>query len=359
MRLEPSREHRSGRIIRESDPLNVESPLGGSDAFLTPTADFYIRNHFGEPQLDPAAWRLAVSGSVSAPFRISLAELRRMPGVTKVATLECAGNGRVFLVPRAKGLLWGDGAVGTAEWVGVPLRVLLDRAQIEANAIEVILEGADSGQTREEPLTPGPIAYARSIPLAKVDDVLLAYAMNGAPLEASHGSPLRAVVAGWYGMASVKWLQRIIVTTKPFAGYFQTLEYATFERHEGGPTLVGLTVNAVKAQITEPPRGATLPGGPVVVRGMAWAGEALVTRVEFSSDDGQTWADAAMEGEPIRHAWRRWSIPWRAPIETRECRLMARAHDDQGRVQPLIRNLDDRTYRINHVIPVEVKIRPT
>ena len=348
---------KSGLIVREADPLNLETPLGQADSFLTPNDQFYVRNHFGVPGLDPTSWRLVVTGSVERPFTIGLNELKALPAEVRTVTLECAGNGRVFLVPKVKGLLWGDGAVGTAEWLGVSLRTLLDRSGIKPAAVEVTLEGADSGQVNEEPRTPGLISYTRSVPLAKVNDVLLAYAMNGADLEPNHGRPVRAIVGGWYAMASVKWLSRIIVTDQPFQGYFQTLEYSTFERWDDIPSLVGLTGNAVKAQIIHPIRGETLASGSdFMVEGKAWAGEAAISRVEFSGDGGQTWTDARLIGDPVRHAWREWLVIWKTPDRPGHYALMARATDDQGRIQPTGRDPDLRTYMIHHVIPVEVRV---
>src|SRR5262249_49811328 len=159
----------------------------------------------------------------------------KLPSRTIPALLECAGNGRAFLVPRARGVAWQLGAVGTAEWTGVPLSAILDRAGVRAGAVEVILEGADSGEFREDPQAPGPIHCARSLPLEKArqQEVLLAYRMNGAEITAAHGYPLRAVVPGWYGMASVKWLTRLVVSDRPFQGFFQSIDYTYFERRHG------------------------------------------------------------------------------------------------------------------------------
>ena len=149
------------------------------------------------------------------------------------ATLECAGNSRVFLVPKVKGTQWELGAVGNAEWTGVSLGELLRQAGVKSGAIEVILEGADSGAIAEPPRPAGKIHFARSIPLGKaMDDVLLAFRMNGQPLAPAHGFPLRAIVPGWYGMAAVKWLQRVVVTDRPFNGYYQTVDYAFWKKDD-------------------------------------------------------------------------------------------------------------------------------
>ncbi len=345
-----------GLIVRETSPRNLETPVGALGAGLTPTHRFYVRNHFDVPRLDAQSWRLRVEGAVRKPFDLTLAELRALPATTMVALLECAGNGRIALVPKAKGLLWDAGAVGNAEWVGVPLGALLDRAGVQPGAVEVILAGADSGAVADEPKTPGVIPYARSLPIAKARDVLIATRMNGADLTPDHGYPARAVVPGWYGMASVKWLARVIITERPFAGYFQTLEYSVFEPVGGVPSLVAVGENAVKAQITRPGLGEVVPTGRVyAVRGLAWAGEADVVRVEVSTDDGQTWGDARLVGVSARHTWRPWEWTWAVPERPGPHRLMARATDDRGRTQPLEREQRLRTYMIHHVVPVEVE----
>jgi DMSO/TMAO reductase YedYZ molybdopterin-dependent catalytic subunit len=346
-------------ILRESEPRNLESPFSSLDRFITPNEEFYVRNHFAVPKLDASDWRLKIEGVVGRPFEIGRDELRRMPSQTMTAMLECAGNGRVLLVPRAKGVLWESGAVSNAEWIGVPLKALLERAGIRDGAVEVILEGEDKGKIEEEPKSPGEIHFARSVPLGKaLGDVLLAYKMNGEELSANHGYPVRAVVPGWYGMASVKWLSRVIVTDRPFAGYFQTLDYSIFEMREGVPTLVPLTENAVKAQIARPARDEVVPKGQEYrVYGAAWAGESSVAKVEISTDGGESWSVASLLGQPLRHAWRLWEWTWRTPETQGRRSLMARATDRRGRTQPSQRDPNLRTVMIHHVVPVEVIVK--
>src|SRR5262249_7260105 len=191
-------------------------------------------------------------------------ELRKMASHTQPALLECSGNSRVFLKPPQAGIRWEQGAVGTAEWTGVPLAELLRRAGVKDGAVEVILEGADKGEFREpNPRTPGVIPYARSLSLqnARRPEVLLAYQMNGKDLPPNHGFPVRAVVPGWYGMASVKWLTRIVVTDRPFQGYFQTFQYTVWERRDGQPTLVPVTEMQVKAHIARPALNEVVAAG--------------------------------------------------------------------------------------------------
>src|SRR5881396_4150711 len=224
---------RDGRIIRGEAPLNLETPFETLENFLTPTESFYVRTDFPIPSIDRDAWWLRIEGEVENSFVINYEELLELESVTIPATLECAGNNRSLLERKVKGVQWGLGAVGTAEWTGVPLSILLDRAEVKPEAREVILEGADEGVLEEPKRPPGIVKFARSIPLLKArTDVLLAYQMNGSDLPPEHGFPLRAIVPGWYAMASIKWLQRVIVTDRPFTGYYQTMDYAFCKRRE-------------------------------------------------------------------------------------------------------------------------------
>jgi DMSO/TMAO reductase YedYZ molybdopterin-dependent catalytic subunit len=266
----------------------------------------------------------------------------------------------VFLVPAVRGLQWGFGAVGNAEWTGIPLSALLDRAKLKPGAREVVLVGADSGMIAADPATPGVIPYDRGIPLEKArrPEVLLAWAMNGQPLTPSHGAPLRAVVGGWYGMASVKWLTRIVVTDRPHQGYWQTFDYSYFDRKDGLPALAPLTAMQPKASVGRPAVGEVIPAGnPYTVRGAAWAGEAAVEKVEVSADGGASWASAKLLGDPKPFCWRLWEYAWAVPDKPGPVSLLARATDANGATQPDKRDPDRRTYMINHLVPVDVTVR--
>jgi DMSO/TMAO reductase YedYZ molybdopterin-dependent catalytic subunit len=300
-----------------------------------------------------------VEGKVHKPIELTLAELRDFESQTETVTMECAGNGRSELVPKVKGVQWNIGAVGNAQWRGVRLRDLLARAGADASATEVILEGADRGEIKEPPRPPGEIQYARSLPIAKAsDDVLLAYEMNGAPLTPEHGFPLRAVVPGWFGMASVKWLQRIIVTDKPFSGYYQTVDYGYWESRDGLPELKPLREMQVKAQIAQPRAGEVIDGGVRYrVHGAAWAGENELAKVEISTDSGVTWKEAELFGERAPYAWRFWQYDWLVPQQSGTCALVARATDSAGRTQPAERVAAYGSYVVNHLLPLEVTIR--
>ena len=346
-------------ITRSEEPLNLEMPFAQLREFVTPNEKFYVRCHFPVPQIDPAAWKLRIEGAVNDALALTLDELKKLPQHTIAATMECAGNGRSHLEPKVKGVAWDIGAVGNAEWRGVSLRDVLERAGTGSDAREVVLEGADRGAIKEPPRPPGEIHYARSVPLEKATaDVLLAFEMNGAPLTPEHGFPLRVVVPGWFGMASVKWLQRIVVTRERFNGYYQSIDYTYWQDRDGMPTLVPLAEMRVKAQIARPQMGEVIGAGEKYrVHGAAWGGEDEVAKVEFSDNEGASWTSATLLGDAQKNAWRFWEFDWKAPSRPGDCVLMARATDSVGRTQPPHRIQEYGTYMINHVLPIRVRVR--
>jgi DMSO/TMAO reductase YedYZ molybdopterin-dependent catalytic subunit len=347
----------AGLIIRQKEPNNLETPFDELDSFLTPMELFYIRSHFPTPKLEIASYQLHVDGAVRNPFSLSYNELRDMPSETRVATLECAGNSRVFLVPQAEGAQWELGAVGNAEWTGVPLGALLERAGMEENACEVVLEGADQGTPKEPPIPPGPISYARSLPRDKAiqREVLIAYQMNGRDLPRDHGYPVRAIVPGHYGMASVKWLTRIHAVREPFRGYWQTSDYGYWDHLDGKPVRRALAEMKLKSEIARPRVYETLGANQVyTIFGAAWAGETEVTEIAVSTDGGQTWAKAEFLDPAQRHAWRRWKFDWLTPKKLGQYTLLARAKGADGSVQPDHHDQNYGSYVINHPLPIEV-----
>jgi DMSO/TMAO reductase YedYZ molybdopterin-dependent catalytic subunit len=252
-----------GLITREREPENLEFPFSSLDSYLTPNERFYVRNHFPAPRIDPAAYRLRIEGAVERPLELGLDELRKLSQSKVTATLECAGNTRAFLVPKVSGVQWELGAVSNAEWTGVPLAALLDRARVKTGAVDVVLEGSDRGEPKNDPKPSGSIPYVRGIPLAKArrPEVLIALAMNGVDLPASHGFPARAIVAGYYGMSSVKWLTRIHVVTEPYRGYWQTIDYAYWDRSSGTPVRRPLMEMSVKSLIARPAAQESVKAG--------------------------------------------------------------------------------------------------
>jgi DMSO/TMAO reductase YedYZ molybdopterin-dependent catalytic subunit len=342
------------RKVVTAEPENSETPLEGVRSWVTPTRLFFVRNHFAVPPLDLASWRLHVGGRVKQPRAWTWDELNELPERTVFATVECAGNGRSFLAPRQAGVQWGAGAVGHAEWTGVPLAVVLERSGLEPDACEVLFEGADVGT---EPDHPGPMHFQRSLPLAKAlhPDTLLATRMNGEPLEAAHGHPLRLFVPGWYGVASVKWLRRVEVINSPFRGYFQSVKYTVRRRTEGGLDTEVVGPMVPKSEVVRPRPGEVLGLGGNRVFGVAWAGEEAVSRVQVSTDGGATWHDATLLGPQARYSWTLWEYPWEAESPG-EHAILVRATSAQGRTQPEAHDPLHGGYLIHHTRPVCVRV---
>ncbi|MFE3323842.1 sulfite oxidase [Streptomyces sp. NPDC059176] len=313
-------------------------PLEALAYDVSPPGLHYVLVHYDIPTVrDDAAWRLTVRGRVGTPLDLGAADLRSYEPVTHRVTMECAGNGRARLDPRPVSQPWLLEAIGTADWTGVPLRLLLAEAGVSADAVEVVFTGADHGVERGVEQD-----YRRSLPLAVAtgDDpeVLVAYAMNGAPLPPQHGYPVRLVVPGWYGMAHVKWLRDVTVTDAPFTGFQQTVAY----RYKQAPDDPGEPVARIAPRaLMVPPgfpdfmsRARAVPPGTVELQGRAWSGRAPVVRVEVSPDDGRTWVDAVLDPPAAGHAWawRRWRTTWAATPGSHV--LSVRATDATGGTQP-------------------------
>jgi DMSO/TMAO reductase YedYZ molybdopterin-dependent catalytic subunit len=312
-------------------------PLEALRYDVTPPGLHYVLTHYDIPDADAGRWRLTVGGRVRKPLRLGLADLRSYPAVTERVTMECAGNGRALLAPRPVSQPWLVEAVGTAEWTGVPLRLLLAEAGAEPGSGDVVFTGADHGVERgvEQDYQRG---LALEVALGTDPEVLVAYEMNGAALPPQHGHPLRLVVPGWYGMAHVKWLHDITVTDTPFTGFQQSVAYRLRQKadDEGDP----VTRIAPRALLIPPgfpdfmSRARVVRPGRVPLEGRAWSGRAPVTSVEVSTDEGRSWSEAELEpAGGNRWAWRRWRFDWIAVPGSHV--LSARATDAGGNIQPL------------------------
>jgi DMSO/TMAO reductase YedYZ molybdopterin-dependent catalytic subunit len=343
------------RKVVTAFPENSETPLESVQGWVTPNRLFFVRNHFDVPTIDRAKWRLRVEGCVERPVEWTWDELQQMPARSVFATVECAGNGRSFLQNRVPGVPWGAGAVGHAEWTGVPLRALLERAGVRHGAIEVLCEGMDCGTEEDHP---EPMHFARSLPLAKAldPDTLLAYRMNGELLEMSHGFPVRLFVPGWYGVASVKWLRRIEVLGQPFKGYFQTTKYTVQRRTASGSERTVVGPMAVKSEIIRPQPGAVLGVGTNRLFGVAWAGEEAVAAVELSTDGGAVWNSAELIGPRVPYSWTMWEYLWEVAVPG-PYTVLARAISASGQVQPLEHDSLCGGYQIHHSRPIPVQVQ--
>ena len=350
-----SGETEAGLVLRSADPLNCEtqvSALGGS--MVTPNEHFYVRNHFPAPAIDGASWRLEVGGLVRRPLRLAITDLVNLPAQVQTATLECAGNGRAFLAPPVSGEQWELGAVSTAEWTGVRLAEVLDRAGLKSGAHEVVFRAADRAIDKH---SPGAGRFERSLTLDEVHqaDVLLAYAMNGQPLPIQHGYPLRVIVPGWYGIAAVKWLTEIEVVGRPFGGYFQTEKYVYEWERDGGLEREPVRQMRVRSLITEPDADGEVGIGPLTIRGLAWSGVAPIARVDVSINGG-AWQPARLFGQPSTSSWQRWELQTKVSGPGRIA-LRSRATDGAGRTQPEQPEWNRLGYGNNAIQEVSIRAR--
>ena len=333
---------------------NRGMPLEAMRYDVTPTGLHYLLIHFDIPFVDPSTWTLSVGGATERAFRLTLDEVRALPASTIPVTMECAGNGRARLSPRPLSQPWLHEAIGTAEWTGAPLHLVLEQAGLRDDALEVVFTGADRGIQGEKEQD-----YARSLPVADAirAEVLLAYEMNGRALEPQHGFPLRLLVPGWYGMTSVKWLTGIEVVTEPFEGYQQHEAYR-FQRDDDE---VGDPVSRIQVRALMIPPGIpdfftrvrVVDAGRIEVRGRAWAGGGGVARVEFGVDG--EWRDAMLDPPLGEFAWRGWSCAWNATPGEHE--LSCRATTTDGDVQPLTQPWNVQGVANNHVQIVRVTVR--
>jgi DMSO/TMAO reductase YedYZ molybdopterin-dependent catalytic subunit len=338
-----------------SGPENSETPLGDIRSWVTPNRLYFVRNHFEVPALDAARWQLSVTGCVARPQTWTWDELTSLRERTVFATLECAGNGRSFLQKWVPGVPWGAGAIGHAEWTGIPLRLVLETAGLLPGAREVVFEGFDQGSEPDHPET---MAFARSLPLAKAldADTLLAFRMNGELLEPSHGYPLRLIVPGWYGVASVKWLRRIEVVDRPFHGYFQSAKYNVKRQSPSGKeetVIVGPM--SVKSEIVRPRESECLGIGTNRMFGLAWAGEEAVAGVDISCDGGRSWTTAELIGPQAPYSWTMWEYLWEVAAPG-DYVLLARARSAGGQLQALTHDPLNGGYLIHFCRPRPVRV---
>lgn len=344
-----------GLVVHRSEPLNCETSIAALiGGVVVPNARFYVRNHFPTPTLDLTTWRLDVTGLVDRPLHLSLRDLQNMRSQTLVATLECAGNGRSMLSPPVDGEQWRLGAVSTAEWTGVPLVEVLDRAGPMPDASSIVLRGADTGNV---PGLGEPIRFERGLSLddARGCEALLAYAMNGEPLPLQHGYPLRVIVPGWYSVTSVKWLTEIDVTASAFEGFFQAQRYVYEWEQDGRTVLEPVRLQQVRSVITEPTDDDDVSVGDVVIRGVAWSGAAPIDSVDVSIGGGP-WQVARLVGERHRHSWQWWELLTRLD-EPGRTTVRARATDLAGRTQPEQPRWNRLGYGANAIQAVTIQLR--
>ncbi len=303
--------------------INAETPLDALTTYLTPNDLFFVRNHWAPTVPDPKTWTLTVDGEVSRPLKLTLADLQRMPRTTVTCVLQCAGNGRALHKPPVPGIQWRYGAVGNARWTGTRVRDLLEKAGLNRSAKHLHSFGTDRPPGKVPP-------FHRSLEIEKaLEDAVVAYAMNGEPLAPLHGSPARLVVPGWAGDHWMKWLDRLSAQPVPQTGFYMDIGY----RYPRIP--------AERSAVT--------------IRGFAFSGAPDVAKVELTDDDGATWREADLDPGHDPFAWRLWSFPW-TPKAHGRARLLARATDSRGSVQPREAVWNQSGYLYNGWHDVEIEV---
>jgi sulfane dehydrogenase subunit SoxC len=297
------------------------TPLQDSLGTLTPSSLHYERHHSGIPTIDPASHRLAIHGMVNRPLSLSVADIRRLPSLSRIMVMECGGNsGSEWAASTAPDVQRSFGLVSCSEWTGVPLSLLLKEVGVQPGASWVIAEGADACR------------MMRSVPLAKAtDDALIAYGQNGEALRPAQGYPLRLLLPGWEGNTNVKWLHSLKLTNQPYMARDETAKYS--DLMPGGKARIFTYRMEAKSVITFPSGGQTLPGpGLYEMTGLAWSGSGRIDRVEITTDGGKRWMNAQLQEPRLPMAFTRFRLPWR--FDGREALIASRATDETGYVQP-------------------------
>lgn len=343
-------------ILHSDRPEDLETPLRNFDSWITPVDSFFVRQHLPRPPaIDPDAYRLTINGLVPRPLQLSLADLRKLPQYTVTATLECTGNGRGFYSPKVPGIQWGRGAVGNAEWRGPRVSDVLKMAGADHSASFLEYDGADAGVAA----TPD---FVRSLPMRKALDsaTLLALSMNG-ETPAIHGFPVRLIVPGWDGTSWLKWVTRLTPAAQISGGFFMNPAYRIprYNLPPGTPArpaeLEVIEGMPVKSSITAPEDQSKLAAGAVIIRGIAWAGEEAIERVEISTDGGSRWREAQLSQPKLNFAWRLWHIDW-TPAQLGYYTILSRAIDSAGRVQPIVPPWNPSGYLWNGIDRIGVTV---
>ncbi len=342
----------SGLKTIGTDPYVGETPQTALGSWLTPNSLFYVRSQFDYPDIDENTWKLNAVSSAGDEISLSLDEIKQLPKHTVTVTLECAGNNRSDLNPPAPGNQFNNGAVSNAVWSGTSLKSILSKMNLGQDVVEILFEGADVGSpAADKDAEP----YLRSLPLdlAMHEDTLLAYEMNGETLPLEHGYPIRLIIPGWYGMAHVKWVNKISSITTPFSGYFQGEKYVL--KYDDGTERPVQEIQ-VKSAITSPREKESLKCCETYsVSGQAWAGRNQIKKVEVSVDGGKIWNAAQLIGPSENYAWQQWTYSW-TPDSPGDHVLLSRATDTKGNEQPLESRWNELGYAVNGSKPVNVVV---
>ncbi|HSU61868.1 MAG TPA: sulfite oxidase [Bryobacteraceae bacterium] len=343
-------------LLHNDRPEDLETPTSYFDTWLTPNDVFFVRQHIPRPIIKAESFRLALGGRVEKPMELRLAEIEKLPQHTVAATLECTGDGRGFFRPRVPGVQWMRGAIGNAEWTGPRLSDVLKLAGADFQSPWVTINGADVGLAK----TPD---FIRSFPMKKAlhPATLLGLKMNGKPLPDLHGFPARLIVPGWDGTSWVKWVTNLDIAAEPNNGFFMNPGYR-FPKYAvtpGAPAkpseLEVIEGMPVKSYVTSVSDDQRIPMKATMLRGIAWAGEERITKVDVSTDGGSTWEPAKLSRQDLPFAWRLWSIGW-TPPHPGYFTILSRATDSSGRTQPVVGIWNPSGYLYNAIDRVGVTV---
>jgi sulfite oxidase len=340
-------------ITLSPSPKDLEMPVEAFIDEITPVEHFFVRCHTLIPEIKLPEWKLEIAGLVDRPLTLTLADLKKLPRVELVSVLECAGNGRSFYQPTVAGAQWRFGSVGNARWAGVRLKDVLERAGVKPVATQLLLNGADM------PFAKMP-KFQRTLEVGKAmhPDTLLAWQMNGKPLTADHGFPLRVIAPGWASDSWVKWLTSIELLDHDFDGFWMKTAYRHPAQHVAPGTavdpkeMIPVTDLNVKSVIANP--GQWAAPGVIKVQGVAWSNTSPVAKVEISADAGRTWSLANLTGKPTKYGFRKFAYTWDAAEG--QYTLMSRATNEAGKSQPIEAEWNPNGYLYNAAQPRAVRI---
>jgi DMSO/TMAO reductase YedYZ molybdopterin-dependent catalytic subunit len=327
-------------ILQRTRPPLLETPFEVFDqSVFTPNDRFFVRWHW---EVIPTAvnvdtFRLMVHGHVIQTLSLSLSDILALPRVELVAVNQCSGNSRGYFQPRVAGGQWSNGAMGNARWTGVRLKDVMDRAGVKAGAVQVRFNGLDEAILPDAP----DVMKSLAIDHARDGEVMLAYAMNGEQLPLLNGFPLRLIVPGWFGDYWIKMLNDIEVLDQPDTNFWvkaayliPDTPYANIKPGETGVKFVPISRMVPRSFITNIKAGETVrAGNPTLARGIAFGGDAGVSRVDFSSDGGKSWQQAALGNDEGKYGFRQWQINFAVPVKGAQV-LMVRCTNSNGETQP-------------------------
>ncbi|WHY85407.1 sulfite oxidase [Neobacillus novalis] len=335
-------------------PENQETPIHFYNGDIVTEKLFYRRNHFSYPHFASSFYLLPIEGLVHTPKVFSLQEIYSLPSKTMKVVLECSGDKRKLFKPKVFGEQWGKGALSQGIWKGVTLSTLLQYTGLLDSAKEIVFEGYDNGI---RPDSNQLFNFSRSLPIEKAIDpeTIIAYEYNNHPIPFKHGFPLRLIVPGWYAMASVKWIKKIIVIDKEFKGPFQAVDYVYYPNKENDSGKFPVTTINVNSTIQYPLNMQLLHTGVYEINGIAWSGNGKIANVEISIDGGKSWDTCHLTTSSEKHSWVRWNYKWEA-LKEGEYTILSKAKDSNGNIQPSEPTWNRKGYGYNAIDRIKVKV---